>query len=174
MKVQQTGSVSAEGENKQVPVYYSGRPSAKPEETNDGYNINCDINTLKILYKNEKEKNHKLEESIVGLNDRINELIAEKDQLAAHYEELIARLDDLKEIDRRQADLHAEKQRKANELKGLTETIQRIKESRQVSLVQGESLANGVSAVHLNGNPEAKNLSAINNRAFARPAEYYN
>ena len=108
----------------------------------DGYNINCDVNTLKILFRNEKDKGKRLEETIGGLKDQIKELGEEKNQLVLHYEELIVRMDELKEIDRRAAQIIEEKQRKASELHGLSETIQKIKESRPVSLIQGEQFTN--------------------------------
>ena len=108
------------------------RPSARSESnTSEGFQIHCDFSTLKTLYKNERDRGRGLEDTLGSLKSQAEQLLAEKEHLAAHYEEVIARLHDLKELDSKVESLQAEKGRKAEELRGLSEAIHRLKAKQE-------------------------------------------
>lgn len=114
------------------------RVSALRMEGADNFDIHCDFQTLKILYKNERDRNRQLEETIGSLHARIAELVEEKDTIIAQYEGFIARLQDMKELDKRVEELQREKARKATELSDLSASISKIKESRPQSVIQSQ------------------------------------
>lgn len=94
------------------------------------FEINCDFNTLKILYKNEKDKTQQQDLVINSLRNKINQLLDEKEHLIGCYESIITKLHDIKNIDLKFEELHQDKLRKAAELKNLSETVSRIKMSQ--------------------------------------------
>ena len=110
----------------------SSSATENPVKTFGGreFQISCDFNTLKILYKNEKDKTQQQDLIINSLRNKINQLLDEKEHLIGCYESIITKLHDIKNIDLKFEELHQDKLRKAAELKNLSETLFRIKMSQ--------------------------------------------
>ena len=99
------------------------------DDENSTWHFNVDFVTLKSMYKTERERCRKLEEALAAANSLNSELLVEKENLSEKYEALIIKLNDMKELERKGEGLAQEKEKKTRELRNISETIKRLKET---------------------------------------------
>lgn len=82
---------------------------------------------LATLLRAERERNRALSEALARAEAAVTELLAEKAALVGYYDELLARVQEMGELERRSAELDLEKLRKAQQLRALHDGLERAR-----------------------------------------------